>query len=86
MQAAQAKASEAIYGPEKGAMESASLRLQGVIESAKARMAALPKDAQAGVEAAPSGIEDAASSVSSMAAKATDRVKDELFLQAQASK
>ncbi|KAL8647643.1 MAG: hypothetical protein Q9210_005435 [Variospora velana] len=78
MQAAQAKVSEAIYGPEKGAMESASLRLQGVIESAKARMAALPKDAQAGVEAAQSGIEDAASSVSSMAAKATDRVKDEL--------
>ncbi|KAL8661418.1 MAG: hypothetical protein Q9202_005600 [Teloschistes flavicans] len=78
MQAAQAKVSEAIYGPEKGAVESASIRLQGVIESAKARLAALPKDAQAGVEAARSGIEDAASSVSSIAAKATSRVKDEL--------
>ncbi|KAL9053095.1 MAG: hypothetical protein Q9206_004053 [Seirophora lacunosa] len=78
MQAAQAKVSEAIYGPEKGAVESASLRLQGVIESAKARMMALPKDAQAGLQGAQSGIEDAASSVSSMAAKATDRVKDEL--------
>ncbi|KAL8913065.1 MAG: hypothetical protein Q9171_002045 [Xanthocarpia ochracea] len=71
MQAAQAKASEVIYGPERGAVESASLRLQGVMESAKARLAALPKDVQAGVE-------DAASSVSSMASKATDRVKDEL--------
>ncbi|KAI4178088.1 MAG: hypothetical protein LQ346_007568 [Caloplaca aetnensis] len=78
MQAAQAKVSEAIYGPEKGAVESASLRLQGVIESAKARLAALPNDAQAGFEAAQTGIQDAASSVSSMAAKATDRVKDEL--------
>ncbi|KAL8832046.1 MAG: hypothetical protein Q9170_005043 [Blastenia crenularia] len=78
MQAAQAKVSEAIYGPERGAVESASLRLQGIIESAKARLAALPKDAQAGVEAVQGGIEDAASSVSSMAAKATDRVKDEL--------
>ncbi|KAI4174596.1 MAG: hypothetical protein LQ343_002169 [Gyalolechia ehrenbergii] len=78
MEAAQAKVNEVIYGPEKGAMESASLRLQGVIGSAKARLAALPKDAQAGVEAAQSEIADAASSVSSMAAKATDRVKDEL--------
>ncbi|KAL9603944.1 MAG: hypothetical protein Q9219_000882 [cf. Caloplaca sp. 3 TL-2023] len=78
MQAAQAKVSEAIYGPEKGAVESASLRLQGIVENARARLAALPKDAQAGVEAAQSGIEDAASSVNSMAAKATDRVKDEL--------
>ncbi|KAL8808733.1 MAG: hypothetical protein Q9200_004072 [Gallowayella weberi] len=78
MQAAQAKVSEAVYGPEKGAVESASLRLQGVIESAKARLAALPKDAQAGAEAAQSGIENAASSVSSMAAKATQRAKDEL--------
>ncbi|KAL8640924.1 MAG: hypothetical protein Q9228_002211 [Teloschistes exilis] len=78
MQAAQAKVSEAIYGPEKGAVESASIRLQGVIESAKARLAALPNDAQAGVEAARSGIEDAASSASSIAAKATSRVKDEL--------
>ncbi|KAL9026691.1 MAG: hypothetical protein Q9196_004681 [Gyalolechia fulgens] len=78
MEAAQAKVSEAIYGPQKGAVESASLRLQGVIESAKARLAALPKDAQAGVEAAQNRIEDAASSVSSMAAKATDKVKDEL--------
>ncbi|KAL8762672.1 MAG: hypothetical protein Q9184_001379 [Pyrenodesmia sp. 2 TL-2023] len=78
MQAAHAKVSEAIYGPEKGAVESASLRLQGVIESAKARLAALPKDAQTGVEAAQDGIQDAASSVNSMAAKATDRIKDEL--------
>ncbi|KAL8736581.1 MAG: hypothetical protein Q9181_002351 [Wetmoreana brouardii] len=78
MQAAQAKISDAIYGPEKGAVESASLRLQGVIESAKARLAALPNDAHAGVAAAQSGIEEAASSVSSMAAKATDRVRDEL--------
>ncbi|KAL8774273.1 MAG: hypothetical protein Q9209_001024 [Squamulea sp. 1 TL-2023] len=76
--AIQAKVSEAIYGPEKGAVESASLRLQGVIESAKARLAALPKDAQGGMEAVQSGIEDAASSVSSMASKATDRIKDEL--------
>ncbi|KAL8803810.1 MAG: hypothetical protein Q9182_002942 [Xanthomendoza sp. 2 TL-2023] len=78
MQAAQAKVSEAVYGPEKGAVESASLRLQGVIESAKARLAALPKDAQAGAEAAQSGIENAASSVSSMAAQATRKAKDEL--------
>ncbi|KAL8786401.1 MAG: hypothetical protein Q9213_002817 [Squamulea squamosa] len=76
--AVQAKVSEAIYGPEKGAVESASLRLQGIIESAKARLAALPKDAQGGIEAAQSGIENAAKSVSSVASKATNRVKDEL--------
>ncbi|KAL8668683.1 MAG: hypothetical protein Q9168_006697 [Polycauliona sp. 1 TL-2023] len=78
MEAAQAKVSEAIYGPEKGAVESASLRLQDVIESAKARLAALPKEAQAGVDKAQSAVEDAASSVGSMASQATERVKDEL--------
>ncbi|KAL9112547.1 MAG: hypothetical protein Q9227_003118 [Pyrenula ochraceoflavens] len=80
--AIQAKVSEAIYGPEKGALESAQLRLSGAVESARIKLAAFAgdvgNDAAGAYEAAKSNIEEFASSVSSTASSITDRAKDEL--------
>ncbi|KAF2114135.1 hypothetical protein BDV96DRAFT_647616 [Lophiotrema nucula] len=64
-------AKSAIYGPEQGAVESASSRVAAAIEAANSRIADLYANAATSAE-------DAASSASSLAAKATDRVKDEL--------
>ena len=78
----QAKVSSAIYGPEQGAVESAQSRLSAAVESARARLAEMVEGAGEGaseaVKSAKRGVEDMASSVSSAAAKATGRVKDEL--------
>ncbi|KAF2184083.1 hypothetical protein K469DRAFT_689432 [Zopfia rhizophila CBS 207.26] len=63
--------SSAIYGPEQGAMESASSRLAAVVEVANSRISEL-------YASAAKSAEDAVSSVSSVATEATQRVKDEL--------
>ncbi|KAL9068412.1 MAG: hypothetical protein Q9157_006511 [Trypethelium eluteriae] len=83
---AQRAISEAIYGTETGAMESAtsaasaayssamssaSVRLTEAVESARVRAGGLGASVQ-------SAVEDAASSVSSVASAATAKVKDEL--------
>ncbi|KAJ4295052.1 hypothetical protein N0V90_007060 [Kalmusia sp. IMI 367209] len=68
---AAAAVSEAIYGPEQGAVESASSRLAVAVEAANSRISEL-------YAAAASNAESAASSASSIAAEATQRVKDEL--------
>lgn len=63
--------SSAIYGPEQGAVESASSRLAAAVEAANSRISELYAGASKGAE-------DAASSVSSVVSGATQRVKDEL--------
>lgn len=68
---AAAAASSAVYGPEQGAVESASARLASAVEAANSRISEL-------YAAAASNAEAAASSASSIAAEATQRVKDEL--------
>lgn len=72
-QAAQAAAaaSSAIYGPEQGAVESASSRLAAAVEAANSRISAFYADAAKTAD-------EAASSVSSVVTEATQRVKDEL--------
>jgi hypothetical protein len=64
-------ASSAIYGPEQGAMESASSRIALAVEAANSRINEIYAQAAKGAE----GV---ASSVSSAAAEATQRVRDEL--------
>ncbi|KAJ4375930.1 hypothetical protein N0V83_001209 [Neocucurbitaria cava] len=63
--------SSAIYGPEQGAMESANSRIAAAVEAANSKIAEM-------YAAASEGVEGAASSVSSAATEATQRVKDEL--------
>jgi hypothetical protein len=64
-------ASSAIYGPEQGAVESASSRLAAAVEAANSRISEMY--ANAGKTA-----DGAASSASSIVSKATQSVKDEL--------
>ncbi|EAT82832.2 hypothetical protein SNOG_09567 [Parastagonospora nodorum SN15] len=64
-------ASSAIYGPEQGAMESASSRIALAVEAANSRISEIYAQASKGAE----GV---ASTVSSAATQATQRVKDEL--------
>ncbi|KAF1919480.1 hypothetical protein BDU57DRAFT_469568 [Ampelomyces quisqualis] len=64
-------ASSAIYGPEQGAMESASSRIALAVEAANSRISEMYAQASKGAE-------DVASSVSSAATEATQRVRDEL--------
>jgi len=71
MDATQSKIKEAIYGPEKGAMESAQGKLSAAVESARAKLAEFGAGTQ---EVA----EDIVNSLSSIAAKATGKAKDEL--------
>jgi hypothetical protein len=68
---AYSKISSAVYGPEQGAMESASSRIALAVEAANSRISEMY--ASASINAG-----EAASSVSSVAAEATQRVKDEL--------
>ncbi|KAF2200778.1 hypothetical protein GQ43DRAFT_373057 [Delitschia confertaspora ATCC 74209] len=63
--------SSAVYGPEQGAMESASSRLAASIEVANSKISEM-------LASAASGASEAASTVSSAATAATQRVKDEL--------
>jgi hypothetical protein len=70
-QDAAAKASSAIYGPEQGAVESASSRLAAAVEAANSRIAEMYAEA-----AKTAG--EAASGVSSVVTEATQRVRDEL--------
>jgi hypothetical protein len=72
-QAAQAASavSSAIYGPEQGAVESASSRLADAVEAANSRISEFYADAAKSAE-------QAASSVSSVVTEATQRVRDEL--------
>jgi hypothetical protein len=64
-------ASSAIYGPEQGAMESASNRIALAVEAANSRISEIYAQASLGAE----GV---ANTVSSAATQATQRVKDEL--------
>ncbi|KAH8726552.1 hypothetical protein GQ44DRAFT_726115 [Phaeosphaeriaceae sp. PMI808] len=64
-------ASSAIYGPEQGAMESANNRIAAAVEAANSRISEIYAQASMGVG-------DAASSISSAAAQATQHAKDEL--------
>ncbi|KAH7064230.1 hypothetical protein BKA63DRAFT_537934 [Paraphoma chrysanthemicola] len=64
-------ASSAIYGPEQGALESASSRIALAVDAANSRISELYAQASLNVE-------DAASTVSSAASAATQRVRDEL--------
>ncbi|EKD21228.1 uncharacterized protein L3040_000730 [Drepanopeziza brunnea f. sp. 'multigermtubi'] len=77
---ATAAASEAIYGPEKGAIESAQSRLASAVESARVKLAEFASSAGDGaaeaVKQASEGVEDFASSVSSVISSATSH--DEL--------
>ncbi|KAK0121967.1 hypothetical protein ONS95_010238 [Cadophora gregata] len=77
---ATAKASEAIYGPEKGAIESAQSRLTAAVESARVNLAEFASSAGEGageaIRQASEGVEDFASSVSSVISSATSH--DEL--------
>lgn len=63
--------SSAIYGPEQGAVESASSRVAAAVEAANSRISEI-------YAAAAKGGEEAASSVSSVVSQATQRMKDEL--------
>ncbi|KAF2867420.1 hypothetical protein BDV95DRAFT_610816 [Massariosphaeria phaeospora] len=63
--------SSAIYGPEQGAVESASNRIAAAVEAANARISEIYANAAKGAEGA-------ASSVSSAVTEATQRVRDEL--------
>jgi hypothetical protein len=63
--------SSAIYGPEQGAVESASSRLAAAVEAANSQISQL-------YAAASKSAEDAASLAGSAATAATQRVKDEL--------
>lgn len=63
--------SSAIYGPEQGAVESASSRLAAAVEAANSQISQL-------YAAASKSAEDAASLAASAATTATQRVKDEL--------
>ncbi|KAF2681710.1 hypothetical protein K458DRAFT_406304 [Lentithecium fluviatile CBS 122367] len=63
--------SSAIYGPEQGAVESASSRLAAAVEAANSQISGL-------YAAASKSAEDAANVVSNAATAATQRVKDEL--------
>lgn len=82
MDAGKAQIKEAMYGPEQGAVESASARLAAVMASAKAKIAELSANGQEGaVDAAEkirNGVKEMASNVSSAASAATGKVKDEL--------
>lgn len=64
-------ASSAIYGPEQGAMESASSRIALAVEAANSRISEIYAQASKGAE-------HVASSISSAATEATQRVRDEL--------
>jgi len=64
-------ASSAIYGPEQGALESANSRIALAVEAANLRISELYASAS-------KGSENVASSISSAAAEATKRVRDEL--------
>ncbi|OCL08928.1 hypothetical protein AOQ84DRAFT_31497 [Glonium stellatum] len=81
-EAARARVSEAVYGPEQGAVESASSRIAAAVESARSRLAEMYERSGEAVgetyERAREGVEEFASSVSSAAGKATGRVRDEL--------
>ncbi|KAJ4311148.1 hypothetical protein N0V94_008102 [Neodidymelliopsis sp. IMI 364377] len=68
---AYSKISSAVYGPEQGAMESASSRIALAVEAANSRISEMYASAS-------SNAGEAASSVSSVATEATQRVKDEL--------
>ncbi|KAJ4403823.1 hypothetical protein N0V91_006336 [Didymella pomorum] len=68
---AYSKISSAVYGPEQGAMESASSRIALAVQAANSRISEMY--ASASINAS-----EVASSVSSAAAEATQRVKDEL--------
>ncbi|KAF3035141.1 hypothetical protein E8E12_006500 [Didymella heteroderae] len=68
---AYSKISSAVYGPEQGAMESASSRIALAVEAANSRISEMYASAS-------SNAGEAASSASSVAAEATQRVKDEL--------
>jgi hypothetical protein len=68
---AAAAVSAAIYGPEQGAIESASSRLASAVEAANSKIAGFYADATKGAG-------EAASSISSVVSAATQSVKDEL--------
>ncbi|RDI83661.1 hypothetical protein Vi05172_g6203 [Venturia inaequalis] len=80
--AAGAKVSEAIYGPEQGAMESAASRISIAVESAKSRLNSMGSEATGAaaenLSILSKSVESVASGVGSMASEATDRIKDEL--------
>ncbi|KAF2733808.1 hypothetical protein EJ04DRAFT_266280 [Polyplosphaeria fusca] len=63
--------SSAVYGPEQGAMESASSRLAAAVEAANSRIGEM-------YAGAAKTAEEAASAASSVVSSATERVKDEL--------
>ncbi|KAF2124282.1 hypothetical protein P153DRAFT_138471 [Dothidotthia symphoricarpi CBS 119687] len=63
--------SSAVYGPEQGAMESASNRIAAAVEAANSRISEMYASGS-------KSIEEAASSVASVATEATQRVRDEL--------
>ncbi len=77
-----AKVSEGIWGPEKGAVESAQGRIAEAVESARSAIAAMASDAANGgsnvMSAVSSSVGEAASAVSSTVSSATKYVKDEL--------
>lgn len=77
-----AKVSEAIYGPEQGAMESAASRISLAVESARARLNSMASEATGAaaenLSILSKSVESVASGVGNMASEATDRIKDEL--------
>jgi vacuolar-type H+-ATPase subunit H len=79
---ATAAISNAIYGQEQGAVESAQSRLSAAVESARVKLADFAASAGEGaseyVKQASEGMEDFASSVSSVMSSATTSAKDEL--------
>ena len=74
--------SNAMYGQEQGAIESAQSRLSAAVESARVKLAEFAASAGEGasdfVKQASEGVEDFASSVSSMVSSPTASSKDEL--------
>ena len=77
-----AKVSEAVWGPEQGAVSSVQGRMAEAMESARSAIAAMATDAANGgsdaMSAASSSVAEAASAVSSSVSSATKHVKDEL--------
>ncbi|KAF2758883.1 hypothetical protein EJ05DRAFT_499316 [Pseudovirgaria hyperparasitica] len=77
-EAARAKISSAIYGPEVGAIESAQNRVATAVESARARLDELAKAGGEQAQKARESVVEMVSSVAEAAAGVTGRVKDEL--------
>ncbi|KAL9104618.1 MAG: hypothetical protein Q9163_000483 [Psora crenata] len=72
------KIREAVYGPEKGAMESAQAKILEAVESAKERMATMVGTAGAAADRIQNAVGEGVGSIASAAAKTGGKVKDEL--------